>query len=107
MFLSVSRVLPSQYPLEGELDDCIAGEHTVGRLLDLGVIAPQLTQLYRWSAEELQIPDLTGLVSDATPICAWDPHDCIPWAPPPTRLVRAVRRTFPPPRRPPAAQSAE
>ena len=56
MFLSVSRVLPDLYPLQGELDDYIADEHTVGRLLDLGVIVPRLTELYRWSADELRIP---------------------------------------------------
>jgi hypothetical protein len=38
MFLSVSRVLPNRYPLNGELDDYIADEHPFGRLLDLGVI---------------------------------------------------------------------
>jgi hypothetical protein len=36
MFLSVSRVLPNQYPLEGKLDDYIAREHALGRLLDVG-----------------------------------------------------------------------
>ncbi len=62
MFLSVSRVLPNQYPLEGELDDYIANEHALGRLLDLGVITPRLIELYRWSADELRIPDVTDLV---------------------------------------------
>jgi hypothetical protein len=70
IFLSVSRVLPNLYPLDGELDDYIADEHTVGRLLDLGVIAPRLTELYCWSAEELRIPDVTHLVRDATPAYA-------------------------------------
>ncbi len=100
IFLSVSRVLPDLYPLDGELDDYIADEHTVGRLLDLGVIAPRLGELYRWSANELRIPDITGLVRDTTPAYAWDPQDREPWTPPPTRLVRAVRRALPPPRRP-------
>ena len=100
MFLSVSRVLPNRYPLEGALDDYIVDEHTVGRLLDLGVIAPRITELYRWSADELRIPAVADLVCDATPTYAWDAHDQEPWAPPPTRLVRAVRRALPPtPRR--------
>ena len=73
MFLSVSRVLPDHYPLNGELDDYIADEHAFGRLLDLGVIVPRLTELYRWSADELRIPDVTDLVCDATPAYAWDP----------------------------------
>lgn len=105
LFLSVSRVLPNLYPLEGALEDYIAGEHTLGRLLDVGVIVPRLAELYRWSADEMQIPALTDLVSDATPTYAWDPHDREPWAPPPTRLVRTVRRALPPPRCPPAPTS--
>ena len=100
LFLSVSRVLPNRYPLKGELEDYIAGEHAVGRLLDLGVIVPRFTELYRWSAEELRIPDVADLVCDATPAYAWDPHDRDPWAPPPRRLVRAVRRALPPSPRP-------
>ena len=95
-FLSVSRVLPDQYPLAGELDDYIRAEHTLGRLLDLGVITPRLTELYRWSALELRIPERTDLVDGTTPAYAWDAGDRGPWTPPPTRLVRAVRRALPP-----------
>ncbi len=98
IFLSVSRVLPNAYPLEGELDDYIADEHTVGRMLDLGVIVPRLADLYAWSADELRIPGVNGLVHDATPAYAWDPQDVEPWTPRPTRLVRGVRRALPPPR---------
>ena len=97
IFLSVARVLPDVYPLDGELDDYIAGEHTVGRLLDLGVISPRLGRLYEWSASELQIPELADLVRGGTPSYAWDPRDSEPWSPAPTRLVRAVRRALPPP----------
>lgn len=96
IFLSVSRILPDLYPLDGELDSYIAAEHTVGRLLDLGVIAPRLTELYGWSADELGIPDVTDLLRDTTPAYAWGPHDREPWAPAPTWLVRAVRRALPP-----------
>ncbi|HEX7276888.1 MAG TPA: hypothetical protein VF244_05890 [Acidimicrobiales bacterium] len=98
MFLSVSRVLPNSYPLEGALDDYIADEHTVGRILDLGVIVPRLTELYRWSADELGLPEVTDLVCDTTPAYAWDPHDWEPWAPSPTRLILALRRALPSPR---------
>jgi hypothetical protein len=34
IFLSVARVLPDEYPLEGELLDYVEQEHTVGRVLD-------------------------------------------------------------------------
>jgi hypothetical protein len=97
MFLSVSRVLPNLYPLLGDLDDYIADEHTIGRLLDLGVIAPRLGDLYRWSAEELGIPAVADLARGATPAYAWDPDDRAPWEPPATRLIRAVRRAVPAP----------
>jgi hypothetical protein len=97
IFLSVSRVLPHVYPLKGELDDYIVNEHAFGRLLDLGVIVPRLAELYRWSADELRIPELTDLVREATPSYAWDHNDREPWMPQPRRLVRAVRRALPPP----------
>ncbi len=99
MFLAVSRVLPNVYPLKGELDDYIADEHALGRLLDLGVIVPRLTELYRWSAAELRIPDVVDLVCGATPAYAWDPDDREPWTPAPRRVVRVVRRALPPPNR--------
>lgn len=98
-FLSVSRVLPLRYPLNGELDDYIADEHTIGRLLDVGVIVPRLADLYRWSADELGIQEVAGLVRDTTPTYAWDPEERAPWSPPPTRLVKVVRRALPPPRK--------
>ena len=95
LFLSVSRVLPDVYPLNGELDDYIADEHTIGRLLDLGVIVARIPELYDWAAGELGIADLADLVTDGTPTYAWDPHERQPWTPPPTRLVRVVRRALP------------
>ena len=101
-FLSVSRVLPNHYPLEGRLDEYVAREHAVGRLLDLGVIVPRLPDLYAWAADELQIPELADLVSGSTPSYAWDPHDRALWAPPATFPVRVVRRLVPPRRPRPA-----
>ncbi|QWZ08469.1 hypothetical protein KRR39_00915 [Nocardioides panacis] len=50
---------------------------------------------YAWAATELRVPELADLVCGSTPSYAWDPHDCDPWSPPPTRLVRVVRRTLP------------
>lgn len=94
-FLSVARVLPHRYPLDGDLDAHIADEHTVGRLLDLGVVTPRLSALYRWSAVELGIPGLDDLVRDGTPAYAWDPDDRAPWSPPATAAVRLVRRVVP------------
>lgn len=92
IFLSVSRVLPDRYPLDQDLDAYIADEHTIGRVLDVGVIVPRLPELYAWSAEALAIPELADLVCDTTPAYSWDPADVDPWTRRPTSLVRAVRR---------------
>jgi hypothetical protein len=74
----------------------IAIEHTVGRLLDLGIIVSRVSQLFRWTADELQIPEVaTTLVDESTPSYAWDPSDREPWAPHPTRLSRVVRSGTP------------
>lgn len=97
LFLSISRVLPDVYPLHGDLDDYIADEHTVGRMLDLGVIMPRVGALYRWAADELGLAEVNDLVSGSTPCYAWDQTDRAPWTPAPTRLVRLVRRAIPAP----------
>jgi len=94
-FLAISRVLPDHYPTSGDLAAYIAAEHTLGRLLDLGIIVPRLAQLYRWSADELQVPDIVNLVAGTTPTYAWDRDDRVPWNPPASRVVRAVRRVLP------------
>jgi hypothetical protein len=96
IFMSLSRVLPSNYPLRRDLWNYIADEHGVGRLLDLGMIVPRLDSLYAWSAAELSIPELGDLIRDGVPAYAWDVADAAPWDPPPTRLVRATRRVLPP-----------
>ena len=60
------------------------------------MIAPRLDELYRWSAGELQIPELADLVRGGVPAYAWDPDDRQPWTPRPTLLVRTLRRALPP-----------
>jgi hypothetical protein len=94
-FVAVSRVLPDRYPLPGDLSTYIAAEHPIGRLLDVGIIVPRLSELYRWSAQALQVPELVELVHDDIPAYAWDPDDREPWTPPASTVVRAVRRAVP------------
>ena len=89
-------VARDSYPLRGVLEDYVGDEHTIGRLLDLGIVTPRLADLYEWSARKLGIPELTTLLHDGTPAYAWDPADTVPWRPQPTRLVRTVRRAIPP-----------
>jgi hypothetical protein len=97
IFLSLSRVLPDRYPLDDDLGAYVDAEHRVGRLLDVGVIVPRLEQLYDWSADELGLPGLSGLLArpGAVPAYAWDPRDVDVWHPHPSRLVRTARRAVP------------
>ncbi len=46
IFLSLSRVLPDEYPLGDDLDAYVSAENSIGHLLDVGVIVPRLGQLY-------------------------------------------------------------
>ena len=98
MFLSLSRVLPDRYPVSADLHQYVAGEHSFGHLLDVGVIVPRVAQLYAWSAEELGLPELAGLLAQPgpTPTYAWDPADSAVWHPMPSALARAARRALPP-----------
>jgi hypothetical protein len=71
VFLSLSRVLPNRYPLDGAVERYVADEQRLGRMLDYAVIVPRLQRLYEWSAEELAEPRLLGIVRDGNPIYAW------------------------------------
>ena len=100
IFLSLSRVLPDRYPLDDDLDRYVAAEHSLGHLLDVGVIVPRLEPLYDWSAGELGLPGLGALLArpGSTPAYAWDPHEGEVWHPAPSRLARAARAAVPVPR---------
>ena len=71
VFLSLRRVLPNRYPLDGDVDRYVADEQRLGRILDYAVIVPRLQRLYEWSAQELAEPRLLELVRDGNPIYAW------------------------------------
>jgi len=71
VFLSLRRVLPTTYPLALDVDQYVADEQRLGRMLDYAVIVPRLQRLYEWSADELAEPRLLGLVRDGSPIYAW------------------------------------
>jgi hypothetical protein len=78
-FLSLRRVLPDTYPLEDPVERYLPTENRLGRMLDYGVIAPRLQALYEWSARELGLPRLLGLIRDGTPIYAWSYADRQVW----------------------------
>jgi hypothetical protein len=78
-FLSLRRVLPDRYPLEGEVEAYLVAENRLGRMLDYGVIGPRLQALYDWSARELGVPRLRELVRDGSPTYAWSYADRHIW----------------------------
>jgi hypothetical protein len=92
IFLSLSRILPARYPLDDDVARYVVAENRFGHVLDFGVIWPRVTQLYRWSADELQLPGLLGLERDGVPAYAWPSSDTEPWQPRPSLLARAARR---------------
>jgi hypothetical protein len=93
IFLSLSRVLPDDYPLGEDIEAYVDAEHSFGHLLDVGIILPRLDRLYDWSADALGLPDLSTLLDRArrVPTYAWDPDDAAVWHPPPSRLARIAR----------------
>jgi hypothetical protein len=91
-FLSLGRVLPTNYPPRLDLETTLKTEHGLGRMLDYGVIAPRLHALYDWSAQELGLPDLRSLIRDGSPIYAWSYADRHVWRQAPESLpVRLLR----------------
>jgi len=92
IFLSLSRILPDRYPLGDDVERVVALESGFGHLVDFGVIQPRAARLYEWSAAELGMPQVRGLIEGNTPAYAWAPADAAPWAPPPSRLARVARR---------------
>jgi hypothetical protein len=91
-FLSLGRVLPGGYPLRDDLEVYLVREHGLGRTLDYGVIGTRLQALYDWSAGELHLPGLRGLVRDGSPIYAWSYADRQVWKQVPESLAVRVLR---------------
>jgi hypothetical protein len=95
IFLSLSRVLPDQYPLGDDITPYAQAEDGLGHLLDVGVIQPRVDRLYAWSSSKLDTPGLRHLLSNETPCYAWPSADRQPWNPTPSRLAQAARRVLP------------
>lgn len=95
LFLSLSRVLPEDYPLIGDVGFYLTREGRLARLLDYGVISPRLQPVYEWSARVLREPRLGGLIEQGCPRYAWRPNREV-WQPArPRAAVRAVRAVLP------------
>jgi hypothetical protein len=95
IFLSLSRVLPDEYPLTDSVASFLDAELSFGRLLDYGVIVPRMQQLFEWSARELGAPGLVDCVRDGAPIYAWRYDDREVWRAPSSLIVRMTHRALP------------
>jgi hypothetical protein len=95
IFMSLSRVLPDQYPLGDDVGTYIALEHGFGHMLDIGFIQPRLGRLYDWSSSELGLPGLRALLDGEIPTYAWDVADADFWRFTPSLFARAARRLVP------------
>jgi hypothetical protein len=96
IFLQLSRVLPDQYPLTGDVSSYLSDELGFGRLLDYGLIVPRLTQLYEWSARELDAPGLLDCTRDGALTYAWRFEDRDVWETRRSVTIQLARRTLPP-----------
>jgi hypothetical protein len=99
IFLQLSRVLPAEYPLTGEVSHYLSSELGFGRVLDYGVIVPRLQQLFEWSADELSAPGLLGCTRDGALTYAWPYEDRAVWRPRRSFVLRMAHRALPPDRR--------
>ena len=99
IFLQLSRVLPNEYPLRGNVRYYLDAEQGFGRLVDYGVIVPRLQQLYEWSAHELATPGLLDLVRDGALTYAWSVEDRSVWQPAKSFILQLAQRALPPERR--------
>jgi hypothetical protein len=96
IFLQLSRVLPNEYPLRGNVRSYLKAELGFGRLVDYGMIVPRLQQLYNWSAHELAAPGLLDCVRDGALTYAWSFEDRGVWQPPKSFVLSLAHRALPP-----------
>jgi hypothetical protein len=99
IFLQLSRVLPSEYPLTDDVSHYLSSELGLGRLLDYDVIVPRLEQLFEWSARELSAPGLLDCVRDGAMTYAWPFEDRDVWRSRRSLILQMAHRALPPERR--------
>ncbi|GIJ57208.1 hypothetical protein Vau01_047240 [Virgisporangium aurantiacum] len=95
LFLSLQNVLPNTYPLmRAGIETVLADENYLARIMDYGVIAPRIDQLYRAAADDLDEPRIVDLCSDNFPVYAWPYEERHVWrtdrSPIAIALTRAV-----------------
>ena len=94
IYLSVTNVLPGQYPLTGlTIAGILAAENPLARLIDYGVMIPRAQELYELAAADLNEPGLLDFISHGSLIYAWPLEDRHVWIPTRSRaLIKAVTR---------------
>jgi hypothetical protein len=90
LYLSMRNVLPDRYPLTGvTIDEILAAENAIGRLIDYGVLLPRAQALYEFAAEDLGEPALLDFISHGNLVYAWPYEDRAAWVS--RRYVAATR----------------
>jgi hypothetical protein len=90
LYLSMRNVLPDRYPLTGvTIDEILAAENAVGRLIDYGVLLPRAQALYEFVAEDLKEPALLDFILHGNLVYAWPYEDRAAWVS--RRYVAATR----------------
>jgi hypothetical protein len=80
LFLSLRNVLPDRYPLtELTVDQLIAEENYISRIIDYGLILPSTVDVYAYAAAVLDEPRVLDLVHDNVPAYAWPYEDRSAW----------------------------
>lgn len=95
LFLSLQNVLPNAYPLaQASIETVLADENYFSRIMDYGIIAPRIPQLYHYAADDLDEPRIAELCTDEYPVYAWPYEQRYVWrtdrSPIAIALVRAV-----------------
>ena len=87
-FLSIRRVFPDRYPLTGvALEDLLAAEHRLFRVVDYGIIGARIEALYAFAARSLQEPGIQNLLRDGVPAYVWPADAREPWLAGSKRIV--------------------
>jgi hypothetical protein len=69
---SLHNILPSRYPLDGiSMQEILAAENYLGRLIDYGMVLPRAHALYVHAASELDEPQLLEMLRDGWPVYSW------------------------------------
>jgi hypothetical protein len=101
LFLSLQNVLPDSYPLARTgIETVLADENYLARIIDYGIIAPRIAQLYRYAADDLGEPRILDLCTDEFPVYAWPYEQRHVWRTDRSPIARALVRALvgPPPR---------